>query len=492
MESKQNPTNKDLKELLELLEAKEASIRYNKLDTWFPDDGPYRRELYKKHIEFITVTKDHSQVAFIAANRTGKSDTGAYLTACHLTGKYPTWWKGRKFLNAINAWCSGKTNQKTKEIAQEKLLGPRGEWGTGFIPKEDIIRITMKSGVPDAVETITVRHSSGGTSILTFKAYEQGRDGFEGTKQQLIWLDEEPHDPSIYSECYMRLADPIRPGLMICTFTPLYGLSDIVLDFLPDGQFPIDGQHPENKDKFVVHTTWDDVPHLTEEWKKNAWNAALPHEREARSKGIPSIGAGAIYPFAEDEITCAPFDIPPWWPRGYGLDTGWKCTAAVWGALDPDSGIVYIYSEHYAGEQHPAIHANAIKARGKWMTGVADAQGVNLTDGAKIFDLYTQEDLNLVRANKKAESVEAGIIKVSQFFAAGRLKIFTSCLNLLAERRTYARDEKGKIIKKKDHALDALRYFIDVGLDNLETPPFVVKQLEEYDEGRNQDEYTGY
>jgi phage terminase large subunit-like protein len=47
----------------------------------------------------------------------------------------------------------------------------------------------------------------------------------------VIWLDEEP--PSdVYDECLLRLMT--TEGMMIGTFTPLSGLSEVVLRFLPD------------------------------------------------------------------------------------------------------------------------------------------------------------------------------------------------------------------------------------------------------------------
>lgn len=488
--------SEDKEELLKLLEQKEYNLRYNKLSAIYPDTGPYRRELYKAHIRFVNASLQHSQTAFIAANRTGKTLTGAFIMACHLTGIYPHWWQGRKFLNAIDAWAAGKTNQKTKEIIQRELLGPDNDVGSGMIPKDLIARkadgsfmITKKPGVADAVETISVKHVSGGISVLGLKSYEQGRDGFEGTKKQVVWLDEEPADPSIYSECLMRLADAHRPGVIYCTFTPLYGISEVVSLFLPDGRHTEDGTVPDNPDRFSVQTTWDDVPHLTESDKKRLWDGCLPHEREARSKGIPSLGSGAIYPYLEDNITCEPFEIPRWWPRAYGLDTGWSRTAAVWGAQDPDTKIVYLYSEHYLSESHPAIHASAIKARGDWIIGASDPAGANPSDGKKIFDMYVEEGLDLIKADKRDR--EGGILRVSQMFAAGQIKIFKTLQNTLAEFRVYRRDEKGEIIKKKDHAMDAMRYLLTTAIKYMVALPDPDDIQQETNLG-GRDAYTGY
>jgi len=489
LSAQQKQIEAEQRELLKLLEMREQELHYNKKNAIFPDTGPFRRELYPEHIKFINASVDHSQLAFIAANRVGKTLTGAYIMACHLTGDYPEWWEGIRFKNAIDAWAAGKTNQKTKEIVQKELLGPENDIGSGMIPRDKIIRITKKPGVADAVETVTVQHSSGGVSVLEFKSYEQGRDGFEGTKRQVIWLDEEPADARIYSECLMRLADRFRPGIIYCTFTPLEGLSTVVLSFLPEGKIPRDGTNPRNTDMFVVQVTWDDVPHLTDSDKKRLWDGCLPHERSARSKGIPSLGAGAIYPYDEDDILIDPIPIKPWWPRAYGMDTGWNRTACVWGALDPDTGIFYLYSELYNGKEVPAINASAIRGRGNWITGACDPDGVNQADGVHIFDLYENEGLNLVKADKR--NVDAGIFKVCQMIESGQLKVFRTLHNWISEFRTYHRDDDGKIVKKNDHIMDAMRYLIFTGMDVLELPPGSDSNSDSLDTS-SRDSITGY
>lgn len=222
--------------------------------------------------------------------------------------------------------------------------------------------------------------------------------------------------------------------------------------------------------RYVVQATWDDVAHLSEDDKRDMLASLPPHQREARTKGIPSLGSGAIYPILEDEITIKPFKLPAYWPRAYGLDVGWKKTAAIWGAWDRESDIIYVYSEHYRGQAEPSVHAAAIKARGKWIKGAIDtaARGRSQADGKKLFDLYEDEGLKLENAKK---AVEAGLLEVYQRLSTGRLKIFTSLNYLLSEYRIYRRDEKGQIVKENDHALDALRYLVMTINEVASLPP---------------------
>lgn len=213
-----------------------------KIDSYYPDDGPLRRELYPKHMKFFAAGAIHRERAFIAANRIGKTEgAGGYETALHLTGQYPDWWEGKRFEHPISAWMAGKTNETTRDILQAKMFG-RTEWvgrskglsGTGLVPYDTIGQIAWKRG-SDLIDTVDVKHVSGGYSTLGAKSYEQGRGSFEGTEQHLIWLDEEP-SLAIYAECLIRTMT--TQGIILATFTPLEGMSETVLQFLPGGRLP--------------------------------------------------------------------------------------------------------------------------------------------------------------------------------------------------------------------------------------------------------------
>ncbi len=214
----------------------------NQFHTLFPDEGPHRRELYPKHLEFFAAGAGWPQRCFMAANRIGKTVSGGYEMTCHLTGLYPPWWEGRVMFRQTDCWVAGKTNETTRDIIQHKLLGKvtyRGNRrvlsGTGIIPGDLIGNVKWKQGVPDLVDHIEIKHTNGKWSMLGFKSYQQGRGAFEGTEKDAIWLDEEPaYD--IYDECLIRTATV--KGLVLLTFTPLEGMSEVALAFMPKEMRP--------------------------------------------------------------------------------------------------------------------------------------------------------------------------------------------------------------------------------------------------------------
>lgn len=215
--------------------------------------------------------------------------------------------------------------------------------------------------------------------------------------------------------------------------------------------------------RFYVSCSWSDVPHLSKEEVDQLYDALPPHQRDARSKGIPALGSGAIFPVPESDIVCAPFELPPHWRRGFALDVGWNRTACLWFAWDEQDDIVYLYSEHYRGLAEPSVHAEAIRSRGEELNGVIDpaARGRAQKDGESLMAMYQDLGLKLSIADN---SVEAGIYEVYQRLSTGRMRVFNTLQNWLSEYRIYRRDEKGKIVKENDHLMDCSRYAIMTGL----------------------------
>lgn len=255
------PTDGDLDHILrnvqELMERRSRELFYR----IFPDEdtnwtGPsilggliepgqtlHARTGYRKHLEFFRVGATHRERCFMCANRIGKTlSGGGYEMACHLTGEYPDWWEGRRFTTPISAWAAGDTYETTRDIIQLNLLGEVGFMGgrkimdgRGIIPGRALGIPTWRSGVQGIVDTIPIRHKSGGWSILGLKSYDQGRKAFQGTGKHVVWFDEEPPN-DVYGEALIRTAT--LDGITMLTFTPLSGMSEVVMSFLPADQRP--------------------------------------------------------------------------------------------------------------------------------------------------------------------------------------------------------------------------------------------------------------
>lgn len=481
-------SHSDLLELLTLLEELDKREEYSGINKWFREGTPYGIDMLPKHKAFLDATSTHREVLLLGGNRSGKTTLGAYTVAVIATGLYPSWWQGVRFDGPVEIWACGDSGQSTRDTVQQALLGKIGAEGTGMIPSHLIGNTVKAKGTTGLLDTMEVIHTSGKVSVIGFKSYQQGVQSFFGTAKHLVWLDE-PTPDDIYNECLIRTA--VLPGgvegRVIHTITPKNGLTRLLADFLANcdllaGTERIEGldkaaamsnmeggnvlaemeKHKQSSHRAAVAIGWDDIPWMSEQAKTEILESTPHHLRQVVSQGIPSVGDGAVYTIPLSDILLKPhevFEIPPHYKRLYGMDVGWQRTAAVFGALDPDSDVLYIYAEHYVEHQPPEVHAARIKAiAGDWMTGEIDpASKITTADGKVLLNDYRRLGLRLREANN---AVEPGIMQVASRLAQGKLKFFPhTTRNLQNEYILYSR-ENGKIVKKDDHALDALRYLV--------------------------------
>lgn len=408
---------------------------------------------YPKQQEFHALGASKRERAFMAGNQLGKTVSGANEGAIHATGRYPDWWQGRRFDGPTVGWASGITAESTRDNPQRLLMGRINAWGTGAVPRRDIIDIRRATGIKDAIDIVIVRHVSGGESQIMFKNYAQGRPKWQGETVSWVWFDEEP-PLDIYAEGVTRTN--ATGGITWGTFTPLLGVSSVVKQFYPQ---------PDTPDRGLTMMTIDDAEHYTAEERARIVAAYPAHEREARARGIPMLGSGRIFPVAEELITVEPFALPAHWKRIAGMDFGWDHpTACAWLAWDTDADVIYLHDEYRLSQAVTAVHASTIKARGSWIPVAWPHDGLqhDKRAGEPLATLYRKEGVNMrpERAQFEGErgsSVEAGITEMLDRMQGGRWKVFSTCKDWLGEFRVYHRKD-GKVVKEFDDLLSASRY----------------------------------
>lgn len=411
---------------------------------------------YAKQREFHQIGFIKRERLLMAGNKLGKTFSAGFEVAFHATGIYPDWWQGYRFTKQNRWWVGSVTSELTRDGAQRILLGTVGRWGTGCIPKELIVDIKRARGVPDAVETVLVRHACGEVSQITFKAYSDGREAWQAEDLDGIWFDEEPPE-DIYTEGVTRTNN--TGGPVFLTFTPLLGMSNVVMRFLsPEGL-----THP---DRSVTNMTIDDVEHYSAEQKRRIIDSYPPHEREARALGIPMLGSGRIFPIAEEAIREATLhDIPDHWPQIIGIDFGWDHpTAAVHIAYDAAADCIHVTRAYRQSETTPVLHAAAIRPWGQWIPVAWPHDGLQHSkdSGIQLAEQYRRLDMNMLSekaqfSDKRGNGVEAGVSEMLERMQTGRFKVDSNLSQWFEEFRMYHRKD-GQIIKERDDLLCATRY----------------------------------
>lgn len=398
-------------------------------------------------------------------NRTGKTETPCAEIAIHATGRYPDWWRGRTWSRGVTIWSGSVSSESIKSVAQEKLLGQiDGETGlpdgTGWIPKECIIgKPSFKKGVADdCVDTAKIRHASGQQSLLSFKSYEQGRLRWQGSKRDIVHMDEEPvgkHE-EIFGEALMRTEGG---GLLMLGFTSLEGITHLAKKVYKEGG---------NDSIHVTRISPDQCPHLDPDEMNSFRNILSKQGARARLDGEMMLGSGPLYMFNYDDVICDPHPVPDHWPRIAGIDFGiHHPTAVVWLAHDIERDMVVAYDEYQKSDEVIPCHASVIKSRGRWIP-VAwphDGHKRDLGSGVQYREQYAEQDVNMVDFSARYNDNDPGgkkdhmpvIEDVNTRARTERIKVFSRCRELIRQMRLY-HQKNGNIQRIEDDTLSAFHY----------------------------------
>lgn len=441
--------NKIVQKILEIDKLLEKRYERNKLI--FYNKG---KKVHKKQVLFHKCKKRNRWV--FGGNRSGKTECGAVEAVYLATGLHP--YKKNKL---TEGWVVSLSRQVQRDVAQKKILQ--------YLPENYIEKIVMVSGGSDSAENgiidfILVRSECGGTSRIGFKSCDQGREKFQGTSLDYVWFDEEPPF-DIYNECKMRVLD--RCGEIFGTMTPLKGLTWVYQTIYLN----------QNQDPQIWCETmeWADNPFLSKKEIASMSKGLPADELESRRYGRFMQNGGMVYSeFDESVNVVEPFDIPLDWQDNISIDPGLhNPLSAHFYAVDYD-GNIYVVAEHYESQQTVEHHANCIKQIAKRLNWKTDSRGYyralidsaakqrTLASEKNVVELFYENGI-LVNPNVNKD-LFSGISVVKSYIknaeGKSRLFIFKNCVNLIREIKNYWWGDDDVPIKKDDHSLDEMRYYL--------------------------------
>ena len=461
-------------ELLSLIEQKREYNRVNQLKIiWL--------SLYEWQRKFVKSTSEYLASCLMAANRVGKTYTGCFIDACHLTGDYPDDWDGHKFTHPPLIWILGYSGEKIRDLLQSPIFGTysNGELSGGLINKELIADAIPMLGTSRSVREVKVRHKSGGFSRCQFWSYTQGQHALMGDSVDWYHIDEEPKDATIYPQVITRTAtgDKGNGGRGILTFTPENGRTELVVKLMDD----------PSPTQYMQRASWDDAKHLTEEVKEALLSQFPPWQRDMRTKGLPLLGTGLIFDLDIEQAVCKRFECPNHWLVINGMDFGWDHPQAhiqLW--IDLDEDVVYVAHAVKMRKTEPFRAWHEVKSWAKDVPTAWPLDGLQSEKrgGTTQKSYYEDEGWTMLDDHATWEgvpkgvgntSVEHGLVEIYNRIKSGKLKIFEHLNDLKQEFLQYHRNERQGIVKINDDLLDALRYAymmrryairkMDVGVD---------------------------
>jgi phage terminase large subunit-like protein len=433
----------------------EYSRKYRKIDHFRP---------YQKQREFMTLGATMRERCYMAANRAGKSETAMVEVVYHATGEYPRDWKGVRYSSPPNIVISSENRDLARDINQQKLFGKPGvdeEFGTGFVPLDSIVgKPSMSRGVANSYDTVSIRHSSGGISVIQFKSYQAGEKSFMGTQIHVMVFDEPP-PIEVYAEALTRTS-AVANGRMLVVFTPIDGSTDVVRRFTDE----------ENPDRAMVRCTLYDIAnepngHLTLEQVRAIEASCLPHQVRTRVYGEPAQGDSPVFPISETAIMEPPIlDIPLHWYKLWAIDFGINHPfGAVLILHDRDTDCVHVHACVRMKDATPLMHAVPIKriAANVRIAYPSDGDNREAGSGTTLANLYREQDLQLLPGPARWEdgsvSTERGIMEMWTRMQTGRLKVSNTLREWFEEFRSYHRKDS-QIVKIRDDLMSATRIAI--------------------------------
>ena len=438
-----------VKKILKL--EKEINVRYNANKLNFYNK---KGKVHKKQIAFHKCKKRNRWV--FGGNRSGKTECGAVEVVYMACGNHP--YRKNK---VTEGWVVSLSRQVQRDVAQRKILE--------YLPASYIEKIVMVSGGQDSAENgvidfILVRSDVGGISRIGFKSCDQGREKFQGTSLDYVWFDEEPPF-DIYLECKMRVLD--KCGDIFGTMTPLKGLTWVYNTIY---------LNEKNDDEIWCETMeWADNPFLSKKEIESMTKSLPADEIESRRYGKFMQNGGMVYSeFDENVHVIEPFNIPLDWQDNISIDPGLhNPLSAHFYAVDFD-GNVYVVAEHYAAQKTVEYHAEKIKEIADMLHWKRDSRGFlhalidsaagqrTLASEKNVVELFYD---NGILVNPKVnKDLFSGISVVKSYLKTAdgksRLFIFKNCVNLIRELKNYWWGDDDVPIKKDDHCLDELRYYL--------------------------------
>lgn len=426
-----------------------------------------RRRQARKYLEFKPYATQRAAMecardisVMMGGNQTGKSVSLLHLDAWDLTGNYPDWFNGPRFNRPIDMWIVGDKNETVRDSLQKVLFGPDpnkpGEGGL-IGPHLIVGKPTFRHNIAGAFDTIRIKHISGGTSLITFKSYAQGREALQAWTGDVVHVDEAP-PKDCWDELLMRLV--ARKGRMRMSFTPMHGWDEVVEAVMAE----------DNPDVGCFFLSAREAKHLGDDHIKK-WEriyANDPQALAARIDGRPTQRHGTVFKGVDWEaVKCPELDWPEeWWELG-GLDPGWTHPTAMGYALyDRNHDTIFIVRDYLEAGREYWVHARVMRTWGCTFVSDPAADQTEKSRGETFYKLVLgelqpdweyvpPEDRLLIKADN---SRDAGNEEVLKRLQSGRLVISENCPRSLEQLKKYRYMDNGKIYKVDDDLCDVIRY----------------------------------
>lgn len=353
-------------------------------------------------------------------------------------------------------------------------------WFTQFFPDAKFNKADYVWEWPDG-EMLFFRYGATEDDYWNYHGHEYPWLGFE---ELTNWRDLQFYE-AMQSTC--RSSYPGMPRMVRATCNPFGKGHGPVKDRFRLGR---DGVPPGTvireegqKPRVAIHSTLQENKILLAndpEYLQTLQAITDPNRRKAWLDGDWDIHVGAFFDGVWDakRHIVQPFPIPASWKVWKAMDWGFAAPYCVlWLAMDPD-GCIYVWRELYGkgekdgeGSREPAdVVARKVRKIEEHDERMGYEYRMNLADPAIFSNTGTNNTIGSIfrscgvrwqEAWNGKGSIANGAQEIMRLLAEGKLKIFSTCKNLLRTLPSIGPDDTDPEkydSDGEDHAVDALRY----------------------------------
>lgn len=345
-------------------------------------------------------------------------------------------------------WAAIESWEQVRDILWEEYL-------KSFIPEHQII--SVRYGQDKVPRKVFLKNGH----LIEFKAFNQGRELFQGRAIDSCHCDEQCHHDfqGIFNEIQARLL--AKEGSLAWTMTPIIPqpyLEERIED-LPETDEAFYADLNNNRISRGGYIPDKGIDEMIAEW---------PEEVQAtRIKGRFASFYGAVYKTFDRSVhVIKSFKIPKEWPRYRGFDFGFTNPfVCLWLTKDKDDNW-YVYREYYRPKMGIGEHIFAVKkfsGEETYVTSFADPE--NAGDRA---EMRKAGIINRAARKDIAKGIEVVQSKLKvKPNGKPSLFIFNACKNTCREMAIYQypkgtnlKNPKDIPLQKDDHTVDVIRYVL--------------------------------
>lgn len=167
-------------------------------------------------------------------------------------------------------------------------------------------------------------------------------------------------------------------------------------------------------------------------------------QADALSGAFSKLIGDTVFDAREDYISVEPMPVMAIWPRVAAIHIDRKTVTTVWACHNPVTDVAFVYDTITVPRADMAIHANAIKKRGKWIPVMFNLKSKERDRDESVRLAQSLADLDVELLTVELDD-EVAMSVIAERISVSSLRVFASQSDWFSAYRRLHRDDKDEI-----------------------------------------------